>query len=65
MTLRTTVLDAFALLLLAEAPINLARAEVSEVRLAQQFSMGYMQFAIMERSWKDLFFPEIYGLQGS
>ncbi len=27
-----------------------AGAEVSEVRLAQQFSMGYMQFAIMERN---------------
>ena len=93
---------------------SVARAEVTEVRLAQQFSMGYMQFAIMERnrliekhamaaglgeikvfwdrfngpnftndalmsgagdissvfkkkpaSWKDLFFPEIHGLQGS
>jgi len=26
-----------------------ARAEVNEVRLAQQFSMGYMQFSMMER----------------
>jgi NitT/TauT family transport system substrate-binding protein len=29
---------------------RIAAAEVSEVRLAQQFSMGYMQFAIMERN---------------
>ena len=28
---------------------EVARSEVSEVRLAQQFSMGYMQFSIMER----------------
>ena len=49
MKFRTTVLHAFALLLVAATPLQPARAEVSEVRLAQQFSMGYMQFAIMER----------------
>ena len=49
MKFRTTVLHAFALLLIAAAPVQPARAEVTEVRLAQQFSMGYMQFAIMER----------------
>ena len=38
-----------ALLLLALTPLQMARAEVSEVRLAQQTSMGYMQFSIMDR----------------
>ena len=46
----TVVLQALACLLPAAAPLQPARAEVSEVRLAQQFSMGYMQFAIMERN---------------
>ena len=35
MKFRTTVLHAFALLLLAATPLQPARAEVSEVRLAQ------------------------------
>ncbi len=40
-----------ALLVLAvlAAASHATYAEVTEVRLAQQFSMGYMQFAIMER----------------
>ena len=50
MKFRTSVLQACACLLLAAMPLAPARAEVSEVRLAQQFSMGYMQFAIMERN---------------
>ena len=50
MKFRTFALQAFALLLLAATPLQPAHAEVSEVRLAQQFSMGYMQFAIMERN---------------
>jgi len=50
MKFRTLALHAFALLLLAATPLQPARAEVPEVRLAQQFSMGYMQFAIMERN---------------
>ncbi|MEO8443234.1 MAG: ABC transporter substrate-binding protein [Betaproteobacteria bacterium] len=44
---RLTVLFVFALLSLT---CLTAGAEVSEVRLAQQFSMGYMQFAIMEHN---------------
>ena len=44
---RLTTLFAFAIL---SALCRSACAEVSEVRLAQQFSMGYMQFAIMERN---------------
>jgi NitT/TauT family transport system substrate-binding protein len=43
---RLTSLVACAYLTLACAA---ARAEVSEVRLAQQTSMGYMQFSIMDR----------------
>jgi len=39
------LLIGFALFALAAC----AAAEVSEVRLAQQFSMGYMQFSIMDR----------------
>ncbi len=50
MQFRTLALHASAWLLLAAMPLQPARAEVSEVRLAQQFSMGYMQFAIMERN---------------
>ena len=42
---RFTVLLALAILTVASRS---AYAEVSEVRLAQRFSMGYMQFAIME-----------------
>lgn len=49
MKFRTTASYAFASLLLALAPLQHARAEVSEVRLAQQTSMGYMQFSIMDR----------------
>ena len=44
-----------------------------KVRLAQQFSMGYKQFAIVERNqliekhatWKDLFFPDIHRVTGN
>jgi NitT/TauT family transport system substrate-binding protein len=50
MKFRTLALHASAWLLLAATPLQPARAEVPEVRLAQQFSMGYMQFAIMERN---------------
>ena len=50
MKFRTLALHASAWLLLAAKPLQPARAEVLEVRLAQQFSMGYMQFAIMERN---------------
>ena len=45
-TIRVLSALALATLALAGPP---ARAEVTEIRLAQQFSMGYMQFAIMER----------------
>lgn len=50
MRFRIPVAYLLTLLLFAMAPLQHARAEVSEVRLAQQFSMGYMQFAIMERN---------------
>src|ERR1035437_5613854 len=50
MKFRTAIAYAFASLFVAALPLQPARAEVSEVRLAQQFSMGYMQFAIMERN---------------
>lgn len=50
MKFRTLALQTSAWLLLAATPLQPALAEVSEVRLAQQFSMGYMQFAIMERN---------------
>ena len=76
MKFRTTASYAFASLLLALAPLQHARAEVSEVRLAQPTSMGYTQFSIMDRykvgstrkkpaSWTDLFFPDIHNVSGS
>ena len=71
-------------------------ADAAEIRLAEQFSMGYLQFNVMKRdkliekyaaqrglkdfkvswqrfngtkheqaSWKEIFFPEIAGLNGS
>lgn len=46
---RTAVVQALALLALVVVPLHAAFAEASEVRLAQQFSMGYMQFSIMDR----------------
>ena len=49
MKFRITASSLLTSLLLAIAPLQHVRAEVPEVRLAQQFSMGYMQFAIMER----------------
>lgn len=49
MKVRAVVLGAIAWLVLAAAVPPTAYAEVSEVRLAQQTSMGYMQFSIMER----------------
>ena len=48
MKIRAAVLRVLMSLLLVGAPLQHARAEVTEVRLAQQFSMGYMQFAIIE-----------------
>ena len=50
MKIRIAISCLLTSLVLALAPLQPARAEVSEVRLAQQFSMGYMQFAIMERN---------------
>ncbi len=50
MKFRVTVLPVLTCLLIGVTPLQHARAEVTEVRLAQQFSMGYMQFAIMERN---------------
>ena len=44
-SLSSTVVAAFALAVLMAAP---ARAEVSEIRLAKQFSMGYVQFNILQ-----------------
>jgi len=46
---RIAVSRALASLALVAMPLQAAFAEVSEVRLAQQFSMGYMQFSIMDR----------------
>lgn len=42
--MRPTVLRLLAALLLAASP---SRADVPEVRFAQQFSMGYLQFNVM------------------
>jgi hypothetical protein len=44
-SLSSTVVAAFALAALMAVP---ARAEVSEIRLAKQFSMGYVQFNILQ-----------------
>src|SRR4051812_17562844 len=50
---------------LAVAPVAAPRAEVPEVRFAQQFSMGYLQFNVMkhqgllEKHAKALGIPEV------
>jgi hypothetical protein len=42
-----------------------AAAGAPEIRLAEQFSMGYLQFNVMKRDRKDMLFSEIGGLNGS
>jgi hypothetical protein len=48
-------------------PAAAARAEVSEVRVAQQYGTSVLMLGRLKtlpESWKDLFFPEIHQLPG-
>jgi NitT/TauT family transport system substrate-binding protein len=40
-------------------------AGAAEIGLAEQFSMGCLQFSVMKRDRKDMLFFEIGGLNGS